>query len=325
VAIRPGRLVPGIVSVYIQFMTQQGEARVGHVAIIGAPNAGKSSLLNRFLGSKLSIVTSAAQTTRERVVGIDSRDGAQIVFLDTPGLVEPAYLLHQSMLRIVEQTLADADVVVLLLDATRDPPSIDPPIRALVHRAGNRLLIAINKSDLCGPDQVDSLSRWSLEEFGTAGVPISATTGDGVEELRARIASMLPMSPLLYPDDDISTQSVRFFVSELVRETVFERYGEEIPYSVAVMVEEFRESDDPLYIRATIFVERSSQKGILIGSGGAAIRELGSASRRKIEEFLGARVYLDLWVKVLPRWRKDPKELRRFGFPVPQDVADRHA
>lgn len=303
----------------------QEETRAGHVALVGAPNAGKSSLLNRFLGSKLSIVTAAAQTTRERVVGIDTRDGVQIVFVDTPGLVDPAYLLHRSMLSIVEQTIAGADVVVLLLDGTGPPPMIDPELATSLGRLGNQLIVVVNKGDVSPPENQVVLARWSEAEFGTSPLVVSAVTGDGVEELRARIGEKLPISPLLFPDDDISTQTVRFFVAEFVRETVFELYGQEIPYSVAVKVEEFRESDDPLYIRATVYVERSSQKGILIGHGGTAIRELGSASRQKIEEFLERRVYLDLWIKVLPRWRKDPNQLRRFGFPVPSDAANRNA
>jgi GTPase len=295
------------------------ETRAGLVALVGLPNSGKSSLLNRFLGSKLSIVTAAAQTTREKVVGIDTRDGVQIVFMDTPGIVDPAYLLHRSMLGIVEQTVADADVTVLLLDGSRPPPEIAPEIMTLLRRLGDRLIVVVNKVDIARAEPVTELAAWAEEHFAKLPLGISATAGTRVEELRARIAAALPVSPFLYPEDEISSQTIRFFVGELIRETVFERYAEEVPYSVAVRVEEFRESDEPIYIKATIYVERSSQKGILIGRAGAAIRELGAISRAKIEQFVERRVYLDLWVKVLPRWRKDPKELRRFGFPVPPD------
>ncbi len=295
------------------------ETRAGLVALVGLPNSGKSSLLNRFLGSKLSIVTAAAQTTRERVVGIDTRDGVQIVFMDTPGIVDPAYLLHRSMLGIVQQTVADADVTVLLLDGSRPPPEIAPETLALLRRLGDRLIVVINKVDIARTEPVTELAAWAEEHFAQPPLRISATAGAHVEELRARIVAALPVSPFLYPEDEISSQTIRFFVGELIRETVFERYAEEVPYSVAVRVEEFRESDEPIYIKATIYVERSSQKGILIGRAGAAIRELGAISRAKIEQFVERRVYLDLWVKVLPRWRKDPKELRRFGFPVPPD------
>ena len=292
------------------------------VAIIGLPNVGKSSLLNRFLGSKLSIVTGAAQTTRERVVGIDTRDGSQIVFIDTPGLVDPAYLLHHSMLEIALGAIGDADVVVLLLDGMRAFPDFPDAVRAGLGRLGSRFLVAINKEDAATPEALGELRRRTASEFGTEAVELSAMTGAGVEALRARIAGLLPVSPYLYPEDELSTQTVRFFVAELIRETVFEHFREEVPYSTAVRVDEYRESEDPLFIRATIYVESGSQKAILIGRRGAAIRELGAASRAKIEAFVERRVYLDLWIKVLPRWRKDPKELKRFGFPVPEKDHD---
>lgn len=292
--------------------------RAGMVAIIGFPNVGKSSLLNRFLGSKLSIVTAAAQTTRERVVGIDTRDGVQIVFLDTPGLVDPAYLLHRSMLQIVEQALEDADVVVLLLDGTRPPPEVPPEVLEALQRGDEPPLVAINKVDVASEAEIAELEAWARRELGAEVHRVSAEQGIGVEELRVAIARRLPESPYLYPEDDISTQSVRFFVAELIRETVFEQYQDEVPYSTAVRVEEFREDRDPILVRATVFVERPSQKGILIGKGGKAIRDLGSVARVKIEDFVQRPVYLDLWIKVLPKWRKSPVELRRFGFPVPE-------
>lgn len=299
------------------------ETRAGMVAIIGLPNAGKSSLLNELVETKLSIVTPLAQTTREQVVGIDTRDNVQMVFLDTPGIVDPAYLLHRSMLHIVERTISDADVVVFLLDGTRPPPDLPPEIEALVRAAGSRVIVAINKSDLADPDRVGLLASWTRETFGSEALRVAAKTGDGVPELRSAIAARLPVSPFLYPDDDISTQTLRFFVSELIRETVFEQYKDEIPYSVAVRVEEYREEADPIYIRAVILVERASQKGIIIGKGGKAIRDLGVAARMKVEAFVEGRVYLDLWVKVLPRWRKSPLELSRLGFPIPDDIQEK--
>jgi GTP-binding protein Era len=293
--------------------------RAGYVALIGLPNAGKSSLLNRLLGTKLSIVTPLAQTTRERVVGIDTRDQAQMIFLDTPGIVDPAYLLHYAMSGIVEEAIADADVIVLLLDGTRPPPPLADEVVATLRQRSGRLLVVINKSDLADETHTRELRAWSVERLGVVPEPISASTGSGIEDLRTRIADLLPESPFLFPDDEMSTQTVRFFVAELVRETVFELYQEEIPYSVATKVDEFREDSDPIVIRTTIYVERPSQKAILIGKGGAAIRDLGIQARAKIEEFLDQRVFLQLWVKVLPKWRKSPLELRRLGFPVPQD------
>jgi GTP-binding protein Era len=298
---------------------QDEQTRAGTVAIVGYPNAGKSSLLNRMLDQKLSIVTSAAQTTRERVLGIDTRGGVQIVFVDTPGLVDPKYLLHRAMLNTVLETIPDVDVAVLLLDPTTPNREFSPEVLQLLRQKRGRLLVAVNKADAAGGERIEELRRWANTELGADALRISANTGEGVDELRSRIAVLLPESPFLYPEDEISSQSVRFFVAELVRETVFEQYGQEVPYSATVKVDEFREAAQPIYVRATIFVERPTQKAILIGKGGTAIRQLGQIARGKIEEFVGAPVYLDLWVKVLPKWRKDPTSLARLGFKIPNE------
>lgn len=302
--------------------TAAAPTRAGYVALVGFPNAGKSSLMNRLVEQKLSIVTPLAQTTRERVLGIDSRDGVQMVFVDTPGLVDPRYLLHRSMLHEALGTIDEADVVVLLVDAAQGPPALPEDVVARL-AAKRPLLVVANKTDVASAGALARVRAWSEERFGQAPRETSATTGAGVEALRAAIAAALPESPFLYPDDELSAQPVRFFVAELVRETVFEQYQDEIPYAVAVKVEEFREAAEPLYIRATIFVERPTQKGILIGAGGAAIRRLGSAARAKIEAFVEAPVFLDLWVKVLPRWRRDPVSLQRLGFRLPGDDEER--
>lgn len=295
------------------------QTRAGYVAIVGYPNAGKSSLLNRMLEQKLSIVTSAAQTTRERVLGIDTRDGVQMVFVDTPGLVDPKYLLHRAMVRTVLETIPDVDVAVLLLDPTGSQREFGEEVLNLLRAKRERLVVAVNKADVASRARVEELRAWARAEFGVEALAISATTGEGVEELRARIGELLPASPFFYPEDEVSSQPVRFFVAELVRETVFEQYGQEVPYSTTVKVEEFRENASPIYVRATIYVERPTQKAIIIGKGGAAIKELGQAARAKVEEFVGAPVYLDLWVKVLPKWRKDPLSLARLGFKLPDD------
>lgn len=298
---------------------EERRTRAGTVALVGLPNAGKSSLLNRFLESKLSIVTPLAQTTRERVVGIDTRDDVQIVFVDTPGIVDPSYLLHRAMAHTVEEAINDADVVVLVLDGTRAPPAFaDEVVSAFAGLRGG-LIPVVNKIDTAPETRIAELRAWSERSFGTLPLELSAETGEGVDRLRAAIGRLLPESPFLYPEDEISSQSVRFFVSELIRETAFEQFGQEVPYSTAVRIEEYRESESPVVIRATVLVERPSQKAILIGKGGSAIRELGTRARAKIEEFVGAPVYLDLWIKVLPRWRKNATELRRLGFTVPQE------
>jgi GTP-binding protein Era len=296
-----------------------GPTRAGYVALVGYPNAGKSSLMNRLVEQKLSIVTSLAQTTRERVMGIDTRDGVQMVFVDTPGLVEPKYLLHRAMLHAATEVIGDADVVLLLVDAAAQHglPEFSPDVLELLGRAKS-LVVVSNKLDQAKPAQRARVREWAAERFPRAAVhEVSALTGEGTGELRAEIAGRLPESPFLFPDDEVSSQPVRFFVAELIRESAFELFEKEVPYSVAVKVDEFREAATPLYIRATIYVERPTQKAILIGSGGAAIRELGRSAREKIEDFVGAPVYLDLWVKVLPRWRKDALSLQRFGFSIP--------
>lgn len=293
--------------------------RAGHVALVGYPNAGKSSLMNRLVDQKLSIVTPLAQTTRERVLGIDTRDGVQMVFVDTPGLVEPKYLLHRAMLHAATEVIGDADVVLLLIDAAAQHgiPEFSPDVMQLLGRARSLIIVA-NKTDQARPVQLARVRAWAEEHFPAAAVyDLSALTGEGTESLRGEIARRLPESPYLFPEDDVSSQPVRFFVAELIRESAFELFDKEVPYSVAVKVDEFREQATPLYIRATIYVERPTQKAILIGSGGAAIRELGRSAREKIEDFVGAPVYLDLWVKVLPRWRKDALSLQRFGFSIP--------
>ena len=292
--------------------------RAGTVALIGFPNVGKSSLMNRMVEQKLSIVTPLAQTTRERVLGIDSRDGVQMVFVDTPGLVDPRYLLHRAMMHEATEVMEDADVVLLLVDASRGRPELRDDVLALVRRAP-KLIVVSNKIDVASAEQRAAVRAWAAATLSSEPFEVSAETGEGVEALRAHVAERLPESPFLYPEDDVSSQPVRFFVAELVRESIFELYEKEVPYSVAVKVEEFRENADPVYIRAVVFVERPTQKAILIGSGGSAIKRLGQQARAKVEEFVGAPVYLDLWVKVLPKWRKNPLELRRLGFTLPEE------
>jgi GTP-binding protein Era len=223
-------------------------------------------------------------------------------------LLNPRYPLQEAMKTTALRALEDADVIIYLGDATEGEPAPLREAAGLAAAPRATMVIALNKAD--------ALSRESRARLAASnGITlISALTGDGVEELMERVASQLPESPFLYPDDEISTQPVRFFVAELVRETVLEQLHDEVPYSVAVQVEEFREERSPLYIRAVIYVERDSQKAIIIGTKGAQIRRLGESARKKIEAFVGAKVYLDLWVKVLANWRKNPGSLSRFGY-----------
>jgi len=280
--------------------------KAGIVTVVGKPNVGKSTLLNRIVGEKLSITSPKPQSTRDRVVGIRTSENSQMVILDTPGLLNPKYALQESMRSTALRALEEADVIVYVIDAGEGTPL--PLAEAAGLRAAPRaaIITAFNKSD-----RLDSSSANVVAEDS---VFVSALTGDGIPELIARVEARLPESPFLYPEDEVSAQPIRFFVGELVRETLLEQLHDEVPYSVAVQVEEYREDRSPLYIRAVIYVERDSQKAIIIGSKGAQIRRIGESARAKIEAFVSSRVYLDLWVKVLANWRKNADSLSRLGY-----------
>ena len=295
--------------------------RAGYVALVGRPNAGKSTLMNALVGERLSIVTPRAQTTWTRVTGIRTEGGVQMVFLDTPGLLHVRDLHQRAMLETAHEALREADVTLLLIDGTRPLEGGDAAIvREALAETHAPLRVALTKVDQLEKDEVDGLKARYEREFGAPVHPVSAPTGEGLEALVEDLAARLPEGSYLYPEEDLASEPVRFFVSELVRETVYEQFDEEIPYSVVASVDAFREAEDPVYIQVTLFVERASQKGILIGKGGRAIRELGAASRQKIETFLGRRVYLDLWVKPLAGWRRKRQHLRRLGFRVPEET-----
>ena len=292
--------------------------RAGIVTVVGRPNAGKSTLLNRVVGTKLSIVSDKPQSTRDRIVGIRTDNDVQMVLLDTPGLLNPRYALQQAMRATAVKALEEGDAVLYLIDATAggDEPTSLHEAAGLAQPPRAPVVVALNKSDLITPEARDALSvRLPNAHF------ISAATGEGIDSLFATLGRMLPESPFLYPDDEISTQTVRFFVAELIRETALEQLDEEVPYSIACEVEEYREAQAPIYIRAVVYVERESQKRIFIGAGGQRIRAVGTAARVKIEAFVDAQVFLDLWVKVLPNWRRNTQSLQRLGFRVPQNRA----
>ncbi len=288
--------------------------RAGIVTVAGKPNAGKSTLLNRIVGEKLAIVSPKPQSTRDRIVGIHSAGDAQIVLLDTPGLLDPRYALQRAMRATALAALADADVILYLADAAAGDPEPLAELAGLQRPPRAPIVVALNKLDV-----VPAARRQALGERLPEASLVSAATGEGVDALVARLASLLPESPFLYPEDELSTQTVRFFTSELIRETAFEQLDDELPYGVACVIEEFREAQTPVYIRAVLHVERDSQKRILIGSGGRRIRAIGRDSRRKIETLVGSPVYLDLWVKVLPNWRRNPHALARLGYTIPED------
>lgn len=288
--------------------------RAGFVAVAGKPNVGKSTLLNRLVGQKLAITSPRAQSTRDRVTGILTIDDAQIVLVDTPGLLDPAGALQEVMRATAVRALHDADVILHLVDVTERTPKTLAELAGLSAIPRAPVLTVFTKIDLLSSEATSALAeRLSPEECA-----VSAVSGLGIDELIVRLRALVPEGPFLYPDDDVSTQHLRFFVAELVRETTLEQLDEEVPHAVACMIEEFREDRNPVYIRAVIYVERDSQKRIVIGHQGKRIREIGRAARLKIEELLSSPVYLDLWVKVLPNWRRDHAALRRLGYTLPE-------
>ncbi|MFQ5747527.1 MAG: GTPase Era [Gemmatimonadota bacterium] len=292
--------------------------RAGFVALLGLPNAGKSTLLNALIGERLSIVTRKAQTTRQRILGIHSDEGHQAIFIDTPGLLEPTSLFQRSMRQESERAVTEAEVVVLVADAT-NPGALEHADGWVPPRGPDAILCLNKVRGLAAGRRAVLRARFGRARSRTAVFFTDALSGEGVEELRRAILSRLPASPPYYPPDDLATAPVRFFVAELIRETCLDRLSQEIPYSLAVRVEAFRENESPVYIGATLFVERASQKGIVIGKGGRTIREIGSRARGKIERLLELRVYLDLRVKVLRNWRQDAAKLKLLGYSTPEN------
>jgi GTPase len=304
-----------------QMPSAVASTRSGYVALVGRPNAGKSTLLNRLIGEKLSIVTPKAQTTWQRVTGIRTSGNTQTVFLDTPGLLEVRDLHQKSMLYEAHEALREADLVVIVVDASQGPVGEQESeiIReALDLSKAPRLLVA-NQADRAKREDIDRVLIWGRETLNAEVLPLSALKGHGVDELIRQIDERLPVGPFLYPEDEIASESVRFFVQEFIRETVFEQFHKEVPYALFAQIEEFREGQDPVYIGAHVYVERNSQKRIVVGEKGTAIRELGRVARKKIETFLQRPVYLDLWVKVLPNWRRRRGDLNRLGVRVPEE------
>ena len=299
--------------------------RSGYVALVGAPNVGKSTLLNRWLGTKLSIVSPRPSTTRNRVLGILSEgegpeEGYQLVLLDTPGVVRPKYRLHQHMMRDVDRSLGDADVTVFLADATASRLTHDAQQAAeRVQSFRGPVLLALNKVDQLGlVDEALPLVERYAEALGRTPdetVPISALGGAGCDVLLDLVLARIPEGPPYYPKDQLSEHPERFFVAEIVREAVFHQFRDEVPYATQVVVVTYEERPDGKdFVACDIVVERDSQKAILIGKGGAALKRLGRAAREEIEAFLGRGVYLQLYVKTRADWRDREGHLREYGF-----------
>lgn len=289
--------------------------RSGYVALIGRPNAGKSTLMNGMLDIKLSITSARPQTTRRKVFGILNSEKAQIIFIDTPGVLTPKYQLQKKMMEYVDLALKDADGLVLLVDVTaRKHPQFENMEQLNPRKVP--VLLALNKIDLIPKQELLPLidQYKALYNF-EAIIPISALNTDGIEELQKNLIAMMPFGAPYYPPDVLTDQPERFFVAELIRERIFRMFFQEVPYATEVFIEEFKSRPKAKdYISATIIVERKSQKGILIGKGGDALKKIGSAARHEIEEFLGRPVYLSLRVKVQQDWRKNDLKLRRLGF-----------
>jgi len=285
--------------------------RAGIVTVAGRPNVGKSTLLNRVVGERLAITSHKPQSTRNRVVGIVTDATTQVVLLDTPGLLEPAYALQRSMRSEALRALADADVIVHVMDPVsgRGESLATAAGIAVGHTPRAPTLSVFNKSDT-----LSSAKREALRLACPDSLLVSARTGDGIPELLTRIRSILPESPFLYDAEDLSAQNMRLFAAEMIRETALEQLDDEVPYSVACEVEEYRELPSPVYIRVVLHVERESQKRILIGENGGRIKAIGTGARVKIESLVGAKVYLDLRVKVLANWRRDEGALARLGY-----------
>lgn len=286
--------------------------RAGFVNIIGRPNAGKSTLLNALTGEKLAITSPKAQTTRHRILGILSTPAYQIVFSDTPGIIEPDYKLHEKMMQRVKMALEDADVVLLLMDATGSPEKNLELFSSLSLHAP--AILVINKTDLVGNDRVEQIRRVFGEQKLAAVVPVSATSRKNLDLLLQTIVGLLPEGPPFYPEDMLTEKPLRFFVGELIREQIYALYREEIPYHTTVLVNGFEEKNTLTKITADIIVQRETQKGIILGNRGSAIKQLGTLSRKSIEAFLDRKVFLELHVKVRNNWRDKEAFLREYGY-----------
>jgi GTP-binding protein Era len=288
--------------------------KAGFVNIIGKPNAGKSTLMNLLVGEKLSIITSKAQTTRHRILGIVSTEEHQIVFSDTPGILTPHYKMHEAMMKFVYTALSDADVLLLIIDVT-SKDELEEELLDKLKKSGSKIVVLLNKIDLIKPEELETISEsWSTKLPEAELIPISALENFNVDYLTKRIVALLPDSPAFYDKDQLTDKPEKFFVSEIIREKILLNYEKEIPYSCEVYVESFKDEPTILKIRAVIFVSRESQKGILIGHKGAGLKRVGTQARIDIEKFFDKKVFLELFVKVKKDWRNNDYMLRQFGY-----------
>ena len=295
--------------------------RSGFVTVIGRPNVGKSTLMNHFVGEKVAIVSSKPQTTRSRILGILTEEMFQVIFVDTPGIHRPLHKLGEIMVSTATNAIPDSDVTLFMVDVSVEPQKDDRMVADLLEaRTDAPMILVLNKMDLLEPEKVQAHTEayWDMAPFHDEWMMTTATKGVNLGELLERIVARLPEGPRYYPQTHITDQTERQIVAELIREQVLRHTYHEVPHSVAVVVEEFSEREKgATYIAANVFVERASQKGIIIGRGGAMIRKIGSRARRSVERLVGGKVYLDLWVKVREGWREDDRQLRQLGFDRP--------
>lgn len=288
--------------------------RAGFVNIIGNPNVGKSTLMNALVGEKLSIVTSKAQTTRHRIMGIVNGEDYQIVYSDTPGILKPNYRLQQNMLDFVDEAIGDADVILYVTD-TVEQADKNAEYVAKLQKLECPVILVINKIDISDQEKVTSLMAWWKEKLPKATIfPASALEKFNLDNIFDAIVNAIPVAPAWYDKDVFTVQNLRFFASEILREKIFLNYSDEIPYSCQVEIEEFKEGRERYDIKAVIYVMRDSQKGIIIGKGGAALKKVGTEARIDMEDFFQKKVFLSTFVKVDPDWRENRRELKRFGY-----------
>lgn len=292
---------------------EQKAFKSGFVSIVGKPNVGKSSLMNKLVGENLSIITAKAQTTRHRIMGILNGEDYQIVYSDTPGILEPKYSLHEAMMSYVKVSLSDADVILLVVELH---DKYDESLFGRFQKISKPIVLVLNKVDLAKGSQVDDkVAYWreSLKNV-TEIVPVSAKAGVNVDRILEVVKQHLPNHPPYFPQDEFTDRPERFFAAEMLREKIFMNYEEEIPYSCEVAINSFKDEQDILRIRAEIYVERDSQKGILIGKSGASLKKVGTEARLDMEAFFGKKVFLETHVKVAGNWRKEKNRLRQFGY-----------
>lgn len=297
--------------------TYTPDHKAGYVSIIGKPNVGKSTLMNQLVGERLSIITSKAQTTRHRIMGIlngvHNGQEFQLVYSDTPGIIKPQYRLHESMMSFVRGSLEDADVILFVTDIFEKHDEND--VLERLQKAQTPVLLLINKIDLATPEQVNEKIQYWQENFkAEAIIPISALNAQNIDQLFEAIVSRLPVHPPYFPKDELTDRPERFFASEIIREKIFLNYKKEVPYSCEVVIMGFKEKDDIIVIQSEILVERATQRAILLGEGGKMIKKTGIMAREELERFFGKKVFLEQYVKVEPDWRSKERALKRFGY-----------